>query len=201
MSLLAPAAVKPIDRTVFWAPWDGPGLEHLRLRSADIGYVATGTVLGLSGGLPFRMQYKIKCDSDWHVRKVLLDCLGPEGGRERQLRATGRGQWKDDSGEILPQLDGCHDIDIDVTPFTNTLAVRRLKLKPGQRADLKALYVSVPSLQIRVVEQRYACVEQRADGMVLTYEGLSSNVTADLPLDADGLVIDYPRNFRRVYPA
>jgi len=35
----------------------------------------------------------------------------------------------------------------------------------------------------------------------VTYEGLFSNVTADLPLDADGLVLDYPQSFRRVYPA
>lgn len=197
MSLLGPTAVKPIDRTLFWAPWDGPGLEHLRLRSADIGYVATGTVLGMTDGLPFRLQYKIKCDGDWRARKVLLDCLGPQGGRERMLRATERGQWKDDSGEIIGALDGCHDVDISATPFTNTLAIRRLKLKPGQRADLKVLYVSVPSLQIRAVEQRYTCV----DASTVTYEGLFRNFTADLPLDPDGLVVDYPRTFRRVYPA
>lgn len=198
MSLLAPAAVKPIDRTLFWAPWQGPGLEHLRLRSADIGYVATGTVLGLTDGQPFRLQYKIKCDSDWRVRKVLLDCLGPDGSRERLLRSTGRGQWKDDSGEILGELDGCHDIDISVTPFTNTLAVRRLKLRPGQQAQIRAAYIAVPSLQIRAMDQRYSCLEQRADGMTVGYHG---GVEVMLPLDADGLVIDYPEQFRRVYPA
>lgn len=197
MSLLGPTPVKPLDRTLFWAPWDGPGLEHLRLRAADIGYVASGTVLGLSDAQPFRLQYKIKCDADWRVRKVLLDCLGPEGGRERILRGNGRGQWKDDGGEFLNQLDGCLDVDISATPFTNTLAIRRLKLKPGQRADLKVLYVSVPSLQIRAVDQRYACI----DNATVTYEGLFRNFSADLPLDADGLVIDYPGTFRRVYPA
>jgi hypothetical protein len=201
MSLLAPAPAKPLDRTLFWAPWSGPGLEHLRLRAADIGYVATGTVLGLSDGQPFRLQYKIKCDADWRVRKVLLDCLGPLGGRERLLRATGRGQWKDDGGEILSELDGCHDVDISATPFTNTLAIRRLKLKPAQAADLRVVYVDVPSLKLRPVQQRYTCAEQRPDGMVMTYEGAFRGFKADLPLDADGLVIDYPETFRRVYPA
>ncbi len=201
MSLLGPSAVKPIDRTLFWAPWAGPGLEHLRLRTADIGYVATGTVLGMSDGQPFRLQYKIKCDSDWRVRKVLLDCLGPQGSRERILRATGRGQWKDDSGEILAELDGCQDVDIAVTPFTNTLAIRRLKLRPGQRADLRVAFIDMPNLQIRPVEQRYACVEQRPDGMTVTYEGLFRKFKVDLPLDSDALVIDYPEAFRRVYPA
>lgn len=207
MSLLRSAtgradAVKSLDRTLFWAPWDGPGLEHLRLRAADdVGYVATGTVLGLSEGLPFRLQYKIKTDADWRPRKVLLDCLGPRGGVTRLLRATGRGQWKDDGGEILSELDGCHDVDISATPLTNTLAIRRLKLKAGQRADLRVLHVGVPGLQIRAVDQRYTCVETRPDGATMTYEGLFRNFTADLPLDGDGLVIDYPQTFRRVYPA
>lgn len=201
MSLLQPAAVKPIDRTLFWAPWAGPGLEHLRLRSADIGYVATGTVLGMSDGQPFRLQYKIKCDGEWRVRKVLLDCLGPQGSRERLLRSTGRSQWKDDSGEILSELDGCQDVDISVTPFTNTLAVRRLKLKPGQKAELRVAHLTVPSLQLRAVAQRYTCVEHRSDGMTVTYDGAFRGFKADLPLDADGLVIDYPEMFRRVYPA
>ncbi|GIK97971.1 MAG: hypothetical protein BroJett029_21800 [Alphaproteobacteria bacterium] len=201
MTLLAPVAPKPIDRTLFWAPWNGPGLEHLRLRTADIGYVATGTVLGLAEGEPFRLHYKIKCDMDWRVRKVLLDCLGPQGNAVRTLRATGRGQWKNDSGEILPGLEACHDVDIAVTPFTNTLAIRRLKLKPGQNAALRVLHVDVPTLRLRAVEQRYTCVELRPDGGLFTYEGPFRGFTGDLPLDADGLVIDYPDMFRRVYPA
>lgn len=202
MSLLASAtAATPIDRTLFWAPWSGPGLEHLRLRSADIGYVATGTVLGLADGRPFRLQYKIKCDAEWHPRKVLLDCLGPDGSRTRLLRATGHGHWKNDHGEILSALDGCHDVDIAVTPLTNTLAIRRLKLKPGQAAALRVIRVDVPDLQLRRVEQRYTCLDQRSDGMTIRYEGPSGGVAADLPLDADGLVVDYPETFRRVYPA
>src|SRR3546814_21016035 len=46
--------------------------------------------------------------ADWRPRKVLLYCLGPRGGVTRLLRATGRGQWTDDGGEILSELDGCH---------------------------------------------------------------------------------------------
>lgn len=201
MSLLAPAAVKPIDRTLFWAPWTGPGLEHLRLRSADIGYVATGTVLGLCNGEPFRLQYKIKCDADWRTRKVLLDCLGPQGNQVLTLRATGRGQWKDDSGEIVRELDSCNGVDISATPFTNSLAIRRLKLKPAQQAELRVVYVEVPSLKVRPVLQRYSLVEQGPSGMVVAYDGRFRDFAGDLQVDEDGLVIDFPENFRRVYPA
>ena len=104
----------------------------------------------------------------------------------------------DDGGEILSELDGCHDVDISATPFTNTLAIRRLKLKPAQAAQLRVVYLDGPSLKLRPVQQRYTCAEQRPDGMVMTYEGAFRGFKADLPLDADGLVIDYPETFRRV---
>ena len=51
------------DRTVLWAPWQGAGLEHLRLRRVEEGYVADGLVIGLAGGVPFRLAYRIKADS------------------------------------------------------------------------------------------------------------------------------------------
>jgi hypothetical protein len=37
--------------------------------------------------------------------------------------------------------------------------------------------------------------------MTVTYDGAFRGFKADLPLDADGLVVDYPETFRRVYPA
>ena len=48
-----------------------------------------------------------------------------EPGRAIELRADGRGHWADAAtGSPLP-LDGCVDIDIYPSPFTNTLPIRR----------------------------------------------------------------------------
>lgn len=190
-----------LDRTVFWAPWSGPGLEHLRLREADGGYVATGTVLGLAAGAPFRLLYKIKCDAQWRTRKVILDCLSAADERLVTLRSDGKGNWKDDSGDALAPLAGCLEVDIAATPFTNTLAIRRLALRPGQQAEIRVAYVRVPGLELRSVLQRYRCLAREADGGRVLYEGLFRGFAGELPHDADGLVRDYPETFRRVYPA
>jgi hypothetical protein len=194
------AAPPRLDRTVFWAPWSGPGLEHLHLRAADGGYVANGVVLGVSGGRPFRLHYKVKCDADWRTRKVVLEAHGLDGEKVRILRSDGRGRWKADAGEALPQLEGCLDIDISATPFTNTLPVRRLALEPGQKADLGVAHIAAPALEIRPAEQRYTCLAADDRGGTVAYEGPINGFRADLPLDPDGLVIDYPDLFRRVYP-
>src|SRR5829696_1705552 len=51
-----------VEREVMWAPWERPGLEHLRLVTSDGGGVANGWVIGLEAGRPSRIDYEICCD-------------------------------------------------------------------------------------------------------------------------------------------
>ena len=188
------------ERSVFWAPWDGQGMEHLRLTLDEEEIVARGLVLGFAGGMPFRLRYKIKCDRHWRTRKLELEVHDLHGMRERKLRTDGAGNWREHAGEALSELAGCLDVDISATPFTNTLAVRRLDLQPGENAGLSVAYIKMPDLTLRPVSQRYACSWRAPTGALVTYEGLFRGFKADLALDADGLVMDYPETFRRLAP-
>ena len=49
-----------MEREVMWAPWERPGLEHLRLVTSDGDVVANGLVIGLEAGRPFRIDYEIR---------------------------------------------------------------------------------------------------------------------------------------------
>ena len=187
------------DRTLFWTPVDGPGLEHLRLRASDGGYIAAGVVLAVDDGIPFRLLYKIKTDSDWRTRKVVLESHTPQGESFKTLRSDGEGRWKGERDADLPDLAGCLDVDISVTPFTNTLVINRLGMQAGQQADVPMAYIKAPQLAVRRTTQRYRCRARDARSGRVTFDNLDG-FTADLPIDADGLVLDYPRLFRRVYP-
>ena len=175
-----------MEREVMWVPWEGPGLEHLRLVTSDSGVVANGLVIGLEGGRPFRIGYEIRCDGRWRVREVRTAAPDSEPP-VLELLADGEGQWKRRGGELVPELDGCIDVDISATPFTNTLPIRRLGLKPGEIEELGP------------ERQRYGCLEARTDGGLYRFEALPSGFTAELPVDYDGLVIDYPGLFRRAW--
>jgi uncharacterized protein len=188
------------ERSIFWAPWDGHGLEHLRLTVDDEEIVGRGLVLGFAGGGPFRLRYKIKCDRHWRTRKLELEIYDIHGMRERRMRADGKGNWSEHDGEAVSELAGCLDVDISATPFTNTLAVRRLDLQPSESAGITVAYVKLPELTLRPVSQRYTCNWRAPTGTLVTYEGLFRGFKADLALDADGLVMDYPETFRRVAP-
>lgn len=188
------------ERSVFWGPWDGQGMEHLRLTQDGEEIVAKGTVLGFAAGAPFRLRYKIKCTPDWRTRKLEMEVSDLHGTRERKIRSNGEGHWRDHDGGHLSELAGCLDVDISATPFTNTLATRRLQLQEGESADLTVAYVKMPELTLQAVSQRYTCNWRAGTGALVTYEGLFRGFKADLALDADGLVMDYPQTFRRLAP-
>jgi uncharacterized protein len=116
-----------------------------------------------------------------------------------ELLADGEGRWNGRGGEPVPELDGCIDVDISATPFTNTLPIRRLGLESGESEELMITYVRVPELLVGPERQRYGCLETQTDGGLYRFEALPSGFTAELPVDAEGLVIDYPGLFRRAW--
>jgi uncharacterized protein len=187
-------------RNIYWTPWEEPGCEHLSLRPTDTGTEALGMILRMRDGQHFRCRYELETDAAWHVKRLSFAVSGDSAPRRLLLESDGAGHWRVD-GEAAPGLDGCLDVDIQVTPFTNALPVRRLELAEGASAEIRVVYVPVPELTPRPAEQRYTCLRRRdAQGGLYRYEGLFRNFTADLPVDADGLVMDYPDTFKRSWP-
>jgi hypothetical protein len=189
-------------RDIYWIPWEEPGCEHLSLRPTPEGARALGLILRMLDGHHYHCRYELETDAAWHVRRLSLALSGDvEAGPKRlQLGSDGAGHWQVD-GAAAPELDGCLDVDIQVTPFTNTLPIRRLDLAEGESADIRVVYVPLPALSPAPVEQRYTCLQPRGSQVGrYRYEGLFRNFAAELPVDADGLVMDYPETFKRSWP-
>lgn len=181
------------ERHVAWIPWSGPGHEHLILREVPRGLTAHSSVTGVTEeGRPFSLRYYLRTDLAWRVREVELALLGSDS--RLFLRSDGAGRWTDEKGRPLPELDGCIDVDVSVSPFTNTLPIRRLGLAPDSSDDVEVVYLSVPGLTLRRARQRYSCLGPER----YLFESLHSGFRAELRVDADGLVLDYPGLFRRL---
>jgi uncharacterized protein len=91
-------------------------------------------------------------------------------------------------------------VDLSATTFTNTLPIRRLDVKEGESSEIAVVYVNVQSHRLDASVQRYTCLERNPDGGLYRYEdeGVFEGFTADLPVDAGGLVLDYPGILRRI---
>src|SRR5713226_761051 len=140
-----------MEWNVMWVPWVGAGLEHLRLRQNDTSMLIDSVVIGVEDEQIFRLWYEIQTDSDWKVRACTLRLLG-DTTPEITLHADGEGHWADAAGVPLTALEGCIDVDISVTPFTNTLPIRRVPLHAGQSVDSQGLVIDYPGLWKRAGE-------------------------------------------------
>ncbi len=187
-----------MERNIMWTPWSEPGLEHLHLLQQEGNVLADSIIVGVSNRMPFRLHYEITCDSHWNVKELGLTLLS--GNRESiKTQTDGQGHWSTYTGDPVPSLEGCIDVDISATPFTNTLPIRRLELRPGQSAELLVAYVAIPEMELEPMSQRYTCLALNTHERLYRYESVVSGFSAELPVDSDGLVIDYPGLFKRVW--
>jgi hypothetical protein len=176
-----------------WRAVGGEGLEHLDLHIEERTVVADSVLIGGRGGVPYGVRYRIVCGEDWAVRSLDLTTTD---GRSLRLRSNGEGEWTDGEGWPIAHLDGCIDIDLAGSPFTNTLPIRRAEIPAGgDPVEFGMVYVPFDSLRPVVDGQIYRCLE--ADRLY-RYEAADRSFGAQLTVDEDGLVIDYPGLFERV---
>jgi hypothetical protein len=189
---------RPLRQThARWRPLEGEGLEHLTIGPIETSSGATiragSTVIGDRGGKPYGVRYRVDCLPDW---SVLSFSLATTDGRTLALWCDGKGHWRHADGTPLPHFDGCIDIDLAGTPFTNSLPIRRLDMTPATAAaKLSMIYIPFDTFEPRRDAQSYSCIEL---GRLYRYEAEERSFRADLPVDEDGLVLDYPSLFQRL---
>ena len=173
-----------------WQPDLGEGAEEFSFRATDRGFEARGDVAATLEGKPLNASYLVETDAAWRTRHVRVDV---KGGGTLEILSDGAGHWRHADGATLPELDGCLDPDISMTPLTNTVAIRGLDSKVGEAAEIKVAYILVPELTLRAAPQRYTRLAER----LWRFDGLDIDFTADITMDEDGFVVEYPGLFRR----
>lgn len=173
--------------------WQGllaPSLERLSLSEHQGGFELSGLVLQAHETGGYVADYRILLDTSWATSEITLRLDGSSTA-SLTLHRSSAGGWLR-NGDLLTELTGISDIDLEWSPSTNTLPIRRLQLRPGTSATVVAAWVRFPSLTIERLEQSY----ERVDDCHYRYR--SSDFVADLEVDADGLVRTYGRNWRMV---
>lgn len=166
------------------------GLEEWLAESAEIEFAgdrleARGTQLAAEPH-PYRVDYELTTGPAWVTERLRLR----SGGRGLDLRRSEDGDWSA-NGEPRPDLAEALDCDLQNSPLTNTMPILR---EPNEATDYTMAWVSLPDLGVRVSRQRY---EPLGPGRV-RYVSLDSDFTAELEVDAEGIVTRYPRLAERL---
>jgi hypothetical protein len=146
-----------VTLTLAWVGDGAPRMEVARVDRDGQGITATGTQLGAV----YELRYLLQPASLW------LEIIG-----DRSLELG---------------LDGADFFDVGWSPLFNSLPViRDGLLAPGPPRDYVMRWVDVPSLDVRLSEQRY---EPLGNGVVRFSSG---SFTADIQFDDAGFVTSYP---------
>ncbi|MFL6246890.1 MAG: putative glycolipid-binding domain-containing protein [Thermoanaerobaculia bacterium] len=168
-----------VVETIVWKSIPWPGHESARLLSLDGAWQLEGTAAFLNDGQPCRLAYAITCDENWHTRRATVN--GWIGDRTIEvIIEAANGVWTM-NGVTQQQVAGCIDIDLNFSPSTNLLPIRR------QATDVRAAWLRFPSFALEPLEQRYT---RLADDRV-RYESFTTNFSAELRISPNGMVVDY----------
>ncbi|WP_158290385.1 putative glycolipid-binding domain-containing protein [Halobacillus salinus] len=184
-----------MNKKVFWERKEHTGAEFLSITQNDSNIIAEGVVLFTTEVDAYKFAYKVVTDSRWFTKSI--EIINLELNEKFCLHSNLKGKWYVNNNE-LSDMDGMIDIDISVTPFSNTLPINRFKWEQGQERNFNMLYIDVPSLELMKLEQIYKFKGSTEDGS-RKFQYKCRNYETVVTVDQDGLIIEYPEAFIRRY--
>jgi len=177
---------------ILWTGREYYSLENCLVTTKSSGTSIRSTIIGLYEEKIYQADYHIQTNASWVTVFVEISCRHNNKLQHIILESDGKGNWKE-NGKNTPRLNGCTDVDIPLTPFTNTLPIKRLKLLPGAIREIDVVYCDLLAEQINPVRQQYTCRTPER----YHYQNVPNDFEATITIDQDGFVIDYPSLFIR----
>lgn len=174
-------------KSILWRGLFFEGHEACRLFSSGGEWHLEGTAVFAYEQQPCRLDYQIVCDEAWHtlaanvkgwLNHTLIDI--------RLKTDPGKRWWMNDAEQ--PDVMGCIDIDLNFSPSTNLLPIRRLGLAVGESGEVNAAWLRFPSFKLERLSQQY----RRLDENTYRYESAGGQFVAELKVNSFGFVIEYP---------
>jgi hypothetical protein len=179
---------EPHASTIVWRRLDRLGHDSARLQRLGDGWRLDGAAVFMDPAGPCRLDYVVDCDETFRTSVArVAGWVGTEPVAI-EIHADADRHWTM-NGRSVPEVAGCEDVDLSITPATNLLPIRRLSLARGARAPVRAAWLAFPELALAPLDQIYqhvsngrfhyasgndftAELETRPDGFVTHYSGL-----------------------------
>jgi hypothetical protein len=176
---------------MLWKRLDRRGHEAARLSldpTGAAGWRLAGAAAFAYEGDPCLLDYQISGGTDW--RTVAATVIGWVGNLsvDVHLERDAADQWTL-NGTPIPAVAGCLDLDLNFSPVTNLLPIRRLRLAVGHSAEVRAAWLRFPEFTLEPLPQVY----RRTGEHTYRYESSGGAFVAHLTVDAVGWVTRYPR--------
>ncbi len=176
-----------VIHSILWQNLQFPGHEACWIYLlADQWHLEGTAVFSYEMG-PCQLKYHIICNDAWHTLSGIVEGRVADKTIDIRIKKTKNQQWQLNGVEISA-LSGCTDIDLNFSPCTNTIAIRRLNLEIGDEKEIVAAWLRFPTFALEPLPQSYLRLEEH----LYRYQSGGGSFIADLRIDRAGFVIDYP---------
>lgn len=181
-----------MQTNLLWKGREYYSLENCLVDDTADGLTVRSTIVGYYEEKIYRVEYIIQTNKLYETTYLEVNCRHDNKIQQFKFNGDGNGNWKSD-GKVLQEFTGCIDVDIPLTPFTNTLPIKRLNLSKDQTKEIKVIYCDLLEERITAVSQKYTCISNTS----YHYENVPNDFEATIEVDNSGFVIDYPSLFVR----
>jgi hypothetical protein len=174
---------------IIWAGRLYHSIENCLMTSTSEGNEITSTIIGNHGSDIYKVDYHIKTNKHWETIFLTLQTRFNNSSELTTLEKKEE-NWLL-NGIPKDELRNIFDIDISLTPFTNTLPINRLNFITNEPIIIDVLYFDILNRNIIPVKQSYTKLTTN----LYAYERMDTNFKATIKVDEQGLVSDYPDLF------
>jgi hypothetical protein len=171
---------------ILWRRRDQPGHEYAQLLWRAPSWHLIGTAVFAHARQPCRLDYEVVCDAAWRTLSARVSGWVGDVAVQIEVMADAARRWRLNGAECAG-VAGCIDLDLNFSPATNTLPIRRLGLGVGEEAEVQAAWLRFPSFTLERLDQRY----RRLEASTYRYTSGSGRFAADLEVNAAGFVTRY----------
>lgn len=181
-----------MQTNLLWRGREYYSLENCLVENKPDGVIVKSTIIGYYEEKIYRVEYTIQTNAAWETISVEINSWHDNQSQHAHFISDRQGNWTE-NGKIIEAFAGCIDVDIPLTPFTNSLPINRLKLSKDQTQEIKVIYCDILEKQISAVRQKYTCISPTS----YHYENVPNDFEATIEVDDSGFVVDYPALFVR----
>ncbi len=181
-----------MQANILWTGLAYYSLENCVFTRTDTGTEVNSVIIGMYKHKIYKAEYSIITNANWETISFELKTQLSDKRNVSRFSNDGKGNWSK-NGIPVNELKGCIDIDISLTPFTNTLPINRIRLAILESRQIDVLYLDVLNQQVRSATQKYTRVSQTE----YKYENVPNDFEAIITVDELGLVVNYPELFIR----
>lgn len=175
------------EQLIIWRRLEFPGHEFARIASNQSYRSIDGTAIFVYESEACKLDYSIRCGNDWRTESAKVSGVIGEKTIEIEISFDGKDRWTL-NGKEVSGVRGCTDIDLNFSPVTNSLPIRRLNLAVGEKSPVRAAWLSFPEFQLEPLDQVY----ERTGKRKYHYESDGGSFTTDLEVNDFGLIVNYP---------